>query len=88
MDTKCTRCSDTIETGMPRPGMSRFSATATRELYRLKFKYLRMNNWNDAPRASDVIKSFLITDVTLCDTCWGDVLNFIVTTKPTFKAPK
>jgi len=62
--------------------MSRFSATVKREVYRIKFNYIRMREWRDAPTARDVIQSAFHTEAVLCGRCWGDVLNFICTTKP------
>jgi hypothetical protein len=78
----CTRCKATPETGLPAPGMSRFSASVTRITYKIKFNYIRMREWRDAPTARDVIQSAFNTETVLCGRCWGDVLNFICTTKP------
>lgn len=82
MMSECKRCGGTILDGLPAPGMSKLTATITRDTHRIRFNYLRMNGWRDSPRASDVVQSLTYTDVTLCSDCWGDVLHFICTTKP------
>jgi hypothetical protein len=38
-----------------------------------------MNSWENAVTASDVVASSSWSEVTLCDSCWGDVLSFVNT---------
>lgn len=82
---KCYRCPADIKTGLPPAGMSWFSAKVQKFTWLITFSRIRMNSWNDAPTAADTIASTYFTDVELCDSCWGDVLNFICTTRRTAK---
>lgn len=80
-NSKCYRCLADIKVGLPPPGMSRFSAKVLKYTWQIRYSYVRMNTWNNAPTAADVIDTSWFTEVDLCDDCWGDVLNFICTTK-------
>jgi hypothetical protein len=75
-----------VASGLPETswdeGGFRFSGAVTRVTWKIRFHYLKMRGWRDAPRASDVLQTSSYSEVELCDKCWGDVLNFIVTTKP------
>lgn len=80
--SECQRCKTTISEGLPNPGQSRFKGHITRITWKLRFNYIRMRSWREAPKAADVVESATYSEVELCDSCWGDVLNFICTTKP------
>lgn len=73
----CHRCRAEVTKELPRPGLSCFTGKVYRETWRIKFNYLRMNSWDKAVTASDVVASNLWSEVTLCSDCWGDVLSFI-----------
>lgn len=73
----CHRCGARVEQGLPRPGLSRLFGKIYRETWLIKFNYLRMNSWDNAVTASDVVASSLWSETSLCSDCWGDVLFFI-----------
>ncbi|CAH0233449.1 hypothetical protein SRABI26_02707 [Arthrobacter sp. Bi26] len=73
----CHRCGVKISKDLPRPGLSRLFGKIYRETWRIKFNYLRMNSWDKAVTAHDVVASNLWTETSLCSDCWGDVLSFI-----------
>lgn len=73
----CYRCGNGIEKDLPRPGLSRVFGKVYRDTWRIKFNYLRMNTWEKATTAADVVASNLWTEVNLCGNCWADVLAFI-----------
>lgn len=79
MSAPCDRCSAKVTGELPRPGLSRFLGKVYRETWLIKFNYLRMNSWDKAVTASDVVASNLWTEVKLCGDCWGDVLSFVNT---------
>jgi hypothetical protein len=74
---KCDRCGAEVTHGLPKPGLTSFFGKVTRDTWRIRFNYLRMNSWENAVTASDVIASSTWSEVTLCDSCWGDVLSFV-----------
>ena len=73
----CHRCGAGIERDLPRPGLSRIFGKVYRETWLIKFNYLRMNSWDKAVTAHDVVASNLWSEVSLCSNCWGDALSFI-----------
>ena len=85
----CDRCKTEVAQGLPETswdkGGFRFQGSVTRVVWRIRFNYLKLRGWRDAPTAMDVLETKSHSDVTLCDGCWGDVLNFICTTKPESK---
>ena len=78
----CDRCNLSYTKDLPAPGLSKFWGVVTFKTWRIRFNYLRMNTWEDAKTASEVIQSNTYTAIELCSECWGDVLHFINTTKP------
>lgn len=82
----CDRCGSEVLDGLPKTswdkGGFRFQRSVTRTTWKIRFNYLKLRGWRDAPKAMDVLESKTYSETTLCDGCWGDVLNFICTTKP------
>lgn len=85
---KCTRCGSRVMEGLPESEWDkggfrfRFKGKVSRTVWNIRFNYLKLRGLRDAPTAMDMVESKSYTDVELCDGCWGDVLNFICTTKP------
>lgn len=73
----CHRCSAKVTNELPRPGLSRVFGKVYRDTWRIKFNYLRMNSWDKAVTAHDVVASNLWSEVNLCSDCWGDVMSFV-----------
>ena len=76
---KCDRCQAEVTAGIPKPGLTSFFGAITRDTWRIRFNYLRMNSWENAVTASDVVASSSWSEVTLSDSCWGDVLSYVKT---------
>lgn len=74
---KCDRCTADVTRSIPKPGLTSFFGAVTRCTWKIRFNYLRMNSWENAVTASDVISSSTWSEVNLCDMCWGDVLSFV-----------
>jgi hypothetical protein len=81
-DKTCDRCHQDFSNGLPRPGMSKMWGVVTVKSWKITFNRLRMNSWEKAVTAMDVIGSKTYTDRELCDKCWRDVWAFIYDTTP------
>lgn len=75
----CHRCGAKVEQGLPRPGLTSLFGKVIRETWRIRFNFVRMNSWENAVTAHDVIASSFWTEVTLCSDCWGDVMSLVCT---------
>lgn len=80
MSKTCDRCKEKITKDLPKPGGVKFWGTVTLKTWRLRFNRLKMNTWEKAETAMDVIQSNTYSEIELCDGCWGDVLYFITST--------
>lgn len=80
-DHTCDRCKLSYSKDIPKPGLSKFWGTVKYKTWQIRFNYLRMNTWENATTASEVIQSSTYSEIELCSECWSDVLHFINTTK-------
>lgn len=77
MSKECYRCEKPYTTDLPAPGLSKMWGSVKFKTWVIRFNFLRMNTWEKATTAADVIDTSFYTEVELCSDCWGDVLSFI-----------